>query len=790
VKDDSKMRSWDEIDLEGTSNPANTTESTPKFSCEKFVETDATTGIGVQEEAKWAILIGIDYYKDNSGRIPQLNGCVADVKAMEAYFSEKLGLDSDHILTLTSTAPYRNSPEEPEEPESQQATYQNIVEIIKQVTAMASRKDLVYIHFSGHGATTKQSKTGYALVPMDLMQRAAEKQRAYLSGDEFLGLLNEMRGKELVVTVVLDCCHSGGQVRGDVGLPRGIGDIDAILGDGSEPAPEGDDVPAGWQPEGFDVDSGRGVSTSHHWLELPSGKYTVIAACREFEKAYEVKLRNGKTYGALTYCLLRVLSNEDVLVSGLSRLSYGRLQWHLAPSVHRFLGSTGKQNVLIKGATRRGFFSSKQFDIRSVPVITKLNYPPAVGSTIWLNTSEHLGAKVGSEFIIYPLISADGQKPDADPLACCKVKSVSNGHSEATMTELFTQNHNQLVEGCPAIPKDIEAQKFVRIKKQPAMLNATAETAALDAVRETWKCCTENYATLVGDSWPGSTHFEVEVNGNSEYQVLDQNGAVILKPRNRLSTTDKTASVTLVSHINHLAKFFIVSQLKPTQPNSSLVKIHVRGNLPRDGNIENEKTRQYGIREPIPDYVKPTNAVIANNSVNYDPKDLLVVGIENATNRPLHITVLGLDTSDWSIIGVVPCYNKPGPLTPDILLPGRGLQIVVGTSEQVDATTSLKVFATTAPVDFGSFMLDELEPQSDPEWDPELEGGRGGNATGHKPDEDFWRVYEGLVFEDGGLPIRDMEGENGNGKIQTFGWEDSVASCSVDDLFLHVEAKS
>jgi hypothetical protein len=95
--------------------------------------------------------------------------------------------------------------------------------------------DFVYIHYSGHGARTttifadlkkETDDIDEALVPCDINMGGK-----YLRDYELGALLENLVAKGLIVTLVLDCCHSGGALRGytddesKTGLTRGIEDI-------------------------------------------------------------------------------------------------------------------------------------------------------------------------------------------------------------------------------------------------------------------------------------------------------------------------------------------------------------------------------------------------------------------------------------------------------------------------------------------------------------------------------------------------------------------------------------
>lgn len=167
----------------------------------------------------YALLIGIDCYLPN--HLPggysysSLGGCVRDIKHVEAFLVSRLGMTPERILKLTAS---RGDGQQPVEPLAQWPTYENMVAKFKQLISIASGGDQVYIHYSGHGGralTAYKSLKGddgldEALVPTNIGNSEAR----YLRDVELAYLLKSMVDKGLVVTVVLDSCHSGGATRG------------------------------------------------------------------------------------------------------------------------------------------------------------------------------------------------------------------------------------------------------------------------------------------------------------------------------------------------------------------------------------------------------------------------------------------------------------------------------------------------------------------------------------------------------------------------------------------------
>jgi Caspase domain len=167
----------------------------------------------------YALLIGIDCYLPNKlpdgASYKSLKGCVRDINHVEAFLKRQFNLPSERIYKLTASNVDGSS--EPSEAPSNWPTYENIVRMFQEVTEKAQPGDQVYIHYSGHGGRAAtiypelKREKGFdeALVPLDIGKPTSR----YLRDLELAALLQKMVSKGLVVTVVLDSCHSGGATR-------------------------------------------------------------------------------------------------------------------------------------------------------------------------------------------------------------------------------------------------------------------------------------------------------------------------------------------------------------------------------------------------------------------------------------------------------------------------------------------------------------------------------------------------------------------------------------------------
>jgi hypothetical protein len=122
--------------------------------------------------------------------------------------------------------------------------------------------------------------------------------------------LKELVDKKLVVTLVLDCCHSGGATRGDVAI-RGVESKkpdDKPLQATFEPVAPQEVLAATWQS--LTEQGTRGLKAAG----LPESRdYVLLAGCRQNEFSYEYAFNRetGERNGALTYWLLDTLRQQN-----------------------------------------------------------------------------------------------------------------------------------------------------------------------------------------------------------------------------------------------------------------------------------------------------------------------------------------------------------------------------------------------------------------------------------------------------------------------------------------------
>ena len=320
-----------------------------------------------------AILIGINTYKDKP-----LKGYVRDVRAVRNHL--RRWYSPVHIELLTAS-----SLEDIPDPQEMLPTYHHVTAALEKVRDRAKPRDHVYIHFSGHGTRFEPSSEYSNLVAGDLTLNLLADNNSldirYLHGLELAYLLNSMVIKELLVTLILDCCFSGSVIRDD---------------DASRFLPFDPDIVKKYPVDEcriLDVRRGptlRDMTMRPSWIVDPDG-YAILTACGPHEKAYEVKFGSGgEKNGALSYLLLQILSRN-----GYRRIRHQDLYAHLCAI---FREKKAPQAPIFCGNSNRFLFTNATATVREnwLLPITKVK-----SGSIILPAGEAHGISIGDEFELH-----------------------------------------------------------------------------------------------------------------------------------------------------------------------------------------------------------------------------------------------------------------------------------------------------------------------------------------------------------------------------------------------------
>ncbi|KAF9781451.1 hypothetical protein IL306_013447 [Fusarium sp. DS 682] len=366
--------------------------------------------------------------------------------------------------------------------------------------------DLVYVHFSGHGArattvfqdlrtTGNAAASGKAvpvspvtedqsLVPCDILYGGS-----YLRDLELAVLLQALVEKGLVVTVVLDCCHAGGAVRGDEQV-RGIEDVYR-----SDP---GIDTP-------INMTAIRFWANQPSWLYEPQG-FVVLAACLEQQKARE---RSGN--GVLTKCLLEILRRGPLgLVSqALYNAVYHKVQEHAHDQMPYLVGDADR------------FFFNETIRNRlygHTVIKTSTRYKERSDCWVQLDGGSMHGVERDSIYTILPR-GSEMRPEKTEYLARVRVTNVNDGNSFAVFeTPEDDKRWSEIVEGCQAV-----------LHSLPVSHRSTIWFDMTNELREKFsKLWHDKYVdrTWLGLADSSDATFQVSVNDAGHFVIHGQLGAV------------------------------------------------------------------------------------------------------------------------------------------------------------------------------------------------------------------------------------------------------------------------
>lgn len=274
------------------------------------------------------LLIGIDAYDGGAA----LNGCVNDIDAVQRFLIDRVGVDPGRITRLA--APRAGATPETDVPHAP-PTLENVRGALAGLgdPGRVAPGDRVLVYYSGHGTQCivddgRRRFAREALLPGD--HGGGER---FLFDWEVNALVAGIAARDAAVTVVLDCCSSGGATRGD-GAAATAADrfwpVEGVVRVAEIAAP---------------AVQRRGV-----WAGLGAvDRCQVIAACRDDERARE-SASDGRMHGELTRALLQQLGGVD---DDLAHLRWGRIWRDVVAAVRR---ANPRQSPLLAGNFGRRVF--------------------------------------------------------------------------------------------------------------------------------------------------------------------------------------------------------------------------------------------------------------------------------------------------------------------------------------------------------------------------------------------------------------------------------------------------
>ena len=633
-----------------------------------------------------AVLIGIDFYRQRDGypRLKPLHGCVRDISRMEKYLRTRPKIE--HIIKLTSS----HEGEEPDDKQENPAesdprawpTYDRIVGVFEELTPTLQAGDQVYVHYSGHGARLtsvfpeiKGAKArDEALIPFDICDPASR----YLRDVELAEIFGRLVDKGAVLTVVLDCCHSGGMARGRDALTevdadaavRGVEFID-------DPLPRRASKVASM--EALARRAARQNSRSAHMdpsgLE-PEG-YVLLAACRPSELAYE-QMFDGQRHGALSYWL-----HDSLTIQLRPDLSYKMLYDRVAAKVY---GSNWRQTPMLMGEGGRAVFGSDQVD--SVYRVAVLEVKPEA-HRVKLQAGEAHGIRPKSCFAITRGGAVGDEDADQEtPRMIVEVievrETVSWAEEQAPYSDIAVEPGDQATFIGPANEFIGRIEWVASADGDDLAGSRSAVETAVDA--EPWVA----FAQPEHDA-----RWLLTVNDEQNYQICDATGAPLPYMRPPIPVAGDDSARRVVARLAHLAKFQVVADLE-------------NAHLPR-------WARQLAVTlRGLSEGFQPGDPIVTHELDFTDDRYLLgneqwlALCFENNSCLDINITVFDLQP-DW---GIAQIHPEGDGNSFDFLGTGERIEIPI-CFELLDGyeegTDLIKVFATISGTSFRWLELPELD---------------------------------------------------------------------------------
>lgn len=619
-----------------------------------------------------ALLIGIDRYpRPPSGVVayPSLYGAVADALRVEEYLREVLEVPASKITRLLAPHAGGDSPRAP--------TLANLTGALRALEEACRPGDHALVYYSGHGGRAPtlipevkgEAGIDEVLVPADTGDPAVP----YLRDIEIAVWLARCSARGVFVTLVLDCCHSGGAVRFGRRV-RGIGHLDWTRRRAESGLAGREEILTLQRPSPVDRTPGRREILPAR--QAPTG-FALLAACRPQERALEVETPEG-WQGVLTSCLLETLSR-----GGLAGLTYRRLHGAVTSRLHAG-GYLGQTPVLDGEADRLVFGRERVSDRRPVEVVEVEGWP---GERVRLSSGRLQGTRGGERFRIYePRASVDG----ADPVAEAEVIEVGTTSSWARPMPVDRSRPVRPGDGAVLVSPGRHALRrtVVWVSRKGVGVDPPDRFAALLELEG------DGLLALAGEG--AVADFEVD-SGGEDLQLRDAGGRILGNLGRPIPATSADANRELVRKLVHLARYWNIRALENPDRRSQLeggLRMHAARISEGDGSSSGPGEEELGVGDADPLLVS------AGTTIR--------VTLENAGQTALNVAVLDLQP-DWGIRQVLPHRDsapwaslEPGtPLVIDLVA-----QLPSGLLRGIDL---LKAFGATVPFDLAGLELPAIQ---------------------------------------------------------------------------------
>ena len=610
----------------------------------------------------------------------ELQGPENDIRGYKSVLEERFGFSSEHIVLLLNEA----------------ATRQAILDAIAALTDRVLDDDIVVIAYSGHGSQRPEIRLAAApvlwaeavgkeadglqetLVPYD-SGRGTHPSRD-ITDSELHALLARLTTRTANVTVILDCCHCAGALRDAFGnRVRGL------------------PVDRRPMPSSTDADNSRSAKPPPEPRAAPPPKklpYTLLAACRSDEKAYELTIAGGATgttYGAFSYFLQRELLRcaagtavREILARASVEVNRQRSQQH--PQ------GEGRLDVEI-------------FGVRELPPPRGVRVQERCGGIVTLAAGHIHGVTAGSRYTlpagdaaptllsVTQVDAATSQAmivAEADPRACA-VGAYATAVTHAAGPQRLT------AELCA--PQGESAAAALR-----ASLSRIPQVALVDATTATESTSAARIYLLPARSLVHAQQPVPQLGALSRptWAVTDGDGELVLPP---LPADAADSTEVLAHNLKKLACLRAVEGCENPDPTSAL----------------RDRFEVQLLRETADGGWAPAAEILGEGAC-FESEDRFAIAIKSRSAIPVYLAIL-----DLGVTGRISLIYPYGDSQPECLAPGSSF--VLGTqameeqrlflpeegqwirraspvgsaaSQEVVGHTTMLFFFSAMPVDFSS----------------------------------------------------------------------------------------
>ncbi|KAF6824114.1 hypothetical protein CPLU01_11043 [Colletotrichum plurivorum] len=498
-------------------------------------------------------------------------------------------------------------------------TFDNIVPAFKTLADGAQPGDFIYIHYSGHGSL--RSPTGFPNLKGENLE--------YLFDVEIAFLLKQTADKSATITLVLDCCHSGGATQGGGDWVRGSDEIpdESYLYVNRKPTRSVEDPKDAWGPPP-DAD----------------------------QNAQEVPHRGKVRSGLSTECLASVVNGQNGNTDGLHRLSCDVVSNLVVDKIKRKLEQeSGQDQDVVSGGQGDCYIFGVGSVVQHAVVATSVETSPRGKRKqliVRLTAGVAHGVSLDDIFAIYPSDRRLASVADySRPLATCTVTAVENFSCKAiTFSNDADHALEQVQAGCAAV------------NSKGAWVSAGDDSAGPPdpvLVQNVRDCIKNHGRGLVSLQEAGEAFFKVVVQQDGSFTIFFTPNQAEVK----VEVTGEFGPEEVLSRLVHLTVFYNLFSLAKDSAGQQEERITVSKIGFLDQGVEPPAPRQFRL-----DGACSSALDLKLNPGRQDSIDILTgqsLGIEvrNTSLDDVYVEILDLEPS-WQVTRTYPEGGHEPILTP------------------------------------------------------------------------------------------------------------------------------